>query len=216
MRGAGGRHQLVGTTLRKLAVARDQLLTLNVGMRTALAAIGVAACVLAADPPALAQFKNGNQTVLLDLPRVSQRAVVTQRIGLTDVTIVYHRPLVGGRKVFGDVVPYGRVWRAGANDNTTIEFTDPVSIEGHPLPAGRYGVHMIPGPSEWTIAFSKNSTSWGSFSYDPKEDALRVTVKPAAGPLTEALTYQFTESEAGWGDDRARVGHRGHPLLSWR
>jgi len=178
--------------LHKLAVARDQLLALNVGMRTALAAIGVAACVLAADPPALAQFKNGNQTVLLNLPRVSQRAVVTQRIGLTDVTIVYHRPLVGGRKVFGDVVSYGRVWRAGANDNTTIEFTDPVSIEGHPLAAGRYGVHMIPGPSEWTIAFSKNSTSWGSFSYDPKEDALRVTVKPAAGPLTEALTYQFT------------------------
>jgi hypothetical protein len=142
-----------------------------------------------------AQFKNGNQTVLLNLPRVSQRAVVTQRIGLTDITIVYHRPQTNGRKVFGDVVPYGRVWRAGANDNTTIEFTDPVKIEGQPLAAGRYGVHMIPGEAEWTIAFSNNSTSWGSFSYDPKEDALRVKVKPATGPRREELTYEFTRLE---------------------
>ena len=161
-------------------------------MRTLLTAVGVAT-VLLAGAPARAQFKNGNQTVLLDLPRVSQRSVLTQRIGLTDVTIVYHRPLVGGRTIFGDVVSYGRVWRAGANDNTTIEFADPVSIEGHALPAGRYGLHMIPGPSEWTIAFSRNSTSWGSFSYDAKEDALRVTVKPVKGAFTEALTYQFND-----------------------
>ena len=97
----------------------------------------VAATLIAAAAPGQAQFKNGNQTVHLNLPRTSQRAVLTQRIGLTDVTIVYHRPLMGGRRIFGDVVSYGRVWRAGANDNTTIEFTDPVTVEGHPLPAGR-------------------------------------------------------------------------------
>src|SRR3954470_3003088 len=137
-------------------------------MRPAIRGLALTASfVLAIAIPARAQFKNGNQTVLLNLPRASQRSVVTQRIGLTDITIAYHRPLVGGRTIFGDVVPYGRVWRAGANDNTTIEFTDPVAIQGHPLPAGRYGVHMIPGASEWTIAFSTNSTSWGSFSYDP-------------------------------------------------
>jgi hypothetical protein len=180
--------------VRKLAVVLDQYVAPNGGMRPSLAAIGVAACICAVNAaPAQAQFKNGNQTVLLDLPRVSQRAVVTQRIGLTDVTIVYHRPLVGGRKIFGDVVSYGRVWRAGANDNTTIEFSDPVTIDGHALAAGRYGLHMIPGEAEWTIAFSKNSTSWGSFSYDPKEDAVRLTVKPGKGPFTEALTYEFND-----------------------
>lgn len=140
-----------------------------------------------------AQFKNGGQTTLLDIPRVSQRAVVTQRVGMTDVTVVYHRPQAKGRAVFGEIVPYDEVWRAGANDNTTIEFTDPVTIEGQPLPAGRYGLHMIPSRSDWTIIFSKNSTSWGSFSYDPKEDALRVKVKPSTTASRDLLTYDFTD-----------------------
>src|SRR6267154_2831053 len=82
-----------------------------------------------------------------------------------------HRPSVGGREIWGKTVPYGQVWRAGANDNTTIAFTDDVSIEGKPLPAGIYGLHTIPDKEQWTIIFSKNSTSWGSFSYDEKEDA---------------------------------------------
>jgi hypothetical protein len=163
---------------------------MNAGRVTAAAAVAFVAVSLTTSA---AQFKNGNQTVLLNLPRVSQRAVATQRIGLTDVTIIYHRPLAGGRKIFGDVVGYGRVWRAGANDNTTIEFTDPVTIEGQPLAAGRYGLHMVPGESEWTVIFSRNSTSWGSFHYDPKEDALRIKVQPAAGPHREALTYAFNE-----------------------
>jgi len=149
--------------------------------------------VLAIATPAHAQFKSGNQTVLLNLPRSSPRAVVTQRIGLTDITIVYHRPQVQGRTVFPDVVPYDRVWRAGANDNTTIEFTDPVTIDGHSLPAGRYGVHMIPGTADWTIIFSKNTASWGSFSYDAAEDALRVKVTPAATTFREALTYEISD-----------------------
>jgi hypothetical protein len=154
-------------------------------------------CVVVLWPAAAgAQFRSGSQTVVLTLPTVSQRAVAAQRIGLTDITVVYHRPHVKGRKIFGEVVPYGRVWRAGANDNTTIEFQDPISIEGQALAAGRYGLHMIPGPEEWTVIFSKNSTSWGSFSYDPSEDALRVKVKPSEGPFRELLTYEFTELES--------------------
>lgn len=142
---------------------------------------------------AFAQFKNGSTPTELVLPRVSQHATVTQRIGLTDVTIAYHRPEAGGRKIWGAVVPYDRVWRAGANENTTITFSDDVSIEGHALPAGTYGLHTIPTADQWTVIFSKNSTSWGSFSYDEKEDALRVTVKPHEGEMTEALDYTFDD-----------------------
>jgi hypothetical protein len=133
------------------------------------------------------------QSFLLDLPRPSQHAVLTQRIGITDITINYHRPVVNKRKVWGGLVPYGQVWRAGANENTTIEFTDPVTIEGKPLPKGTYGLHMIPGENEWTVIFSKNSTSWGSFTYDQAEDALRVTVKPQTAEFHEALTYDFDD-----------------------
>src|SRR5258707_1572306 len=141
-----------------------------------------------------AQFKNGNQATELALPTLSQHAVVTQRIGLTDVTINYHAPLVGGRKLFGAApVPYDKVWRAGANENTTIPFSDDVSIEGKPLAAGTYGLHTIPDKDQWTIIFSKNSTSWGSFSYDEKEDALRVSVKPHAAEAFEVLTYVFDD-----------------------
>src|SRR5215472_5224960 len=111
------------------------------------------------------------QSALLDLPRDSQRAEVSQKIGITNITILYHRPLVKGRKIFGGLEPYGKEWRAGANENTIIEFSDPVSIEGKPLAKGTYGLHMIPGETDWTIIFSKNSISWGSFSYDRKEDA---------------------------------------------
>lgn len=133
------------------------------------------------------------QSAVLDLPRESQHAQITQRIGITDITISYHRPLVKGRKVFGGLEPYGTVWRAGANENTTIKFTDAVTVEGKPLPAGTYGLHMIPGENEWTVIFSKVATAWGSFTYDQKEDALRVTVKPQASEFHEALTYDFDD-----------------------
>ncbi|HSM87411.1 MAG TPA: DUF2911 domain-containing protein [Candidatus Limnocylindrales bacterium] len=133
----------------------------------------------------------GAQSALLDLPRASQHATVMQRVGLTSITINYHRPLVNGRKIWGGLVPYGQVWRAGANENTTIEFTDPVMVEGKPLAAGIYGLHMLPAENEWAIIFSRTSTAWGSFSYDQKEDALRVNVKPGPSGFHEALTYDF-------------------------
>lgn len=126
-------------------------------------------------------------------PRQSQRALVSQRLGITDVTVEYHRPLVKGRKIWGDVVPWGQVWRSGANENTVIAFSDPVTVEGQALPAGRYGLHMLPTETAFTIIFSKNSTSWGSFSYDEKEDALRVSVKPGPAEIHEALTYDFDD-----------------------
>jgi len=133
------------------------------------------------------------QSFVLDLPLQSQRAQISQRIGITDITISYHRPLVNDRKVWDALVPYGKVWRAGANENTTITFSDPVQVEGKPLDKGSYGLHMIPAAGEWTIIFSKNSTSWGSFTYDEKEDALRVTVKPKAADIHNALTYDFDD-----------------------
>ena len=133
------------------------------------------------------------QSFVLDLPLQSQRAQISQRIGITDIKISYHRPLVNDRKVWDALVPYGKVWRAGANENTTITFSDPVQIEGKPLDKGTYGLHMIPTADEWTIIFSKNSTSWGSFTYDEKEDALRVTVKPKAADMHNALTYDFDQ-----------------------
>jgi len=133
------------------------------------------------------------QTVMLDLPRQSQHALIAQRIGITDITVNYHRPLVNSRQIWGKVVPYGEVWRAGANENTTVTFTDPVAIEGQPLDKGTYGLHMIPGENQWTVIFSKMSTAWGSFSYKQDEDALRVTVKPQTADFHEALTYDFDD-----------------------
>src|SRR5438445_4485596 len=130
----------------------------------------------------------------LNLPDDSQAAAAKQRIGLTHITVKYHRPLVNGRKIWGGLVPYGKVWRAGANENTTIEFSDPVSVEGKPLAKGVYGLHMIPNPDSWTVIFSKTNTGWGSYSYKQDEDALRVNVKPK--PLSEseeALEFEFED-----------------------
>ncbi len=144
-----------------------------------------------------AQFKDGNQALTIRLPETSQAASVSQTLGLTEVKITYHRPLVNGRKIFGtQIVPYGQVWRAGANENTTIAFSDPVAIEGKTLDRGVYGLHMIPNENSWTIIFSKNATSWGSFTYDEKEDALRVNVTPAKGDFHEALVYDFDDFKA--------------------
>ena len=129
----------------------------------------------------------------LELPDVSQLAHVKQRVGLTDIKISYHRPLVNGRKIWGGLVPLGEVWRAGANENTTIDFSSDVTVEGQALPKGTYGLHMIPTADTWTVIFSKMSTAWGSYTYDQKEDALRVTVKPRPTEMTEALDYVFED-----------------------
>jgi len=130
---------------------------------------------------------------ILPLPEASPHAVATGTLGLTEVTVDYHSPGVKGRKIWGGLVPWDAVWRAGANENTVITFSHPVSIEGHSLPAGSYGLHMIPTEGDWTVIFSRNHGSWGSFSYDEKEDALRVTVTPKPGSPEEWLRYGFTD-----------------------
>lgn len=136
-------------------------------------------------PPVLAQAP------LLNLPQPSPSASVTQQVGVTEIAISYHRPAVGKRKIWGELVPYDQVWRAGANENTTITFSSPVTIGGKKLAAGTYGLHMIPTPKDWTVALSTVSTAWGSFSYDAKEDAVRVTVTPASAAFEESLEYRF-------------------------
>jgi hypothetical protein len=167
----------------------------------------LAGCALVAGPAA-AQF-NG---VTLPPSGGNQRATVVQQIGLVRVSIEYSSPHVHSPagedrkgKIWGTLVPYGMAdlgfgscgkecpWRGGANENTVFTTSHDIKVQGQPLPAGAYGLHFIPGKDEWTIIFSKNATSWGSFFYDPKEDALRVTAKPEAAEYREVLTYEFPE-----------------------
>lgn len=129
----------------------------------------------------------------LQLPRVSQKASVSQRIGLTDVSITYSRPGVKGRTIWGGLVPYNEVWRTGANEATTISVSDDVKIDGQPLPAGNYSIHTIPGKDSWTIIFNKVDKQWGSFDYDKTKDALRIQVKPQEGPNQEWMVFSFPE-----------------------
>ncbi len=137
--------------------------------------------------------------------RPSLKAGVSQVLGVdTNITIVYSRPGVRDRKIWGELVPYGMApgnnysqgkpfpWRAGANEKTTIEFSKDVSVEGQPLPAGKYGIHMIPGETQWVIIFSKNSTG-SAYVYNEAEDALRVTVTPVKAPYQEWLQYGFDD-----------------------
>ncbi len=138
-----------------------------------------------------------SQSAVTTLPRVSQKAAAYQVIGISKVKVVYSRPAVNDREVWGKLVPYNAPWRAGANENTTITFTSDVKIEGQELSAGTYGLHMIPTEADWEIAFSKNSKAWGSYSYNPEKDALKVSVKPQKSDhFYELLTYTFDVVEA--------------------
>jgi hypothetical protein len=139
----------------------------------------------------------------------NKKAAISERIGLTDVTVNYDRPAVKGREgqIWGKLVPEGYTdqgfgtskaapWRAGANENTMITFSTDVMVEGKPLPAGKYGFFIAYGATECTLIFSHNSSSWGSFFYDPKEDVLRVTVKPVAlDKEVERLRYEFVDQK---------------------
>lgn len=182
----------------------------------------LAATVLAA-APAFAQ-----PGVTLPPNGENQLSSVTQGIGLVRVSVTYNSPDVHGStgedrrgKIWGELVPYGLSnlgplgvcgddcpWRGGANENTVFTTTHDVKVQGQPLPAGSYGVHFIPGREEWTVIFSKTNNAWGSYFYDPKEDALRVTAKPEKGPYTEWLTYEFIDRKP----DRATVALRWEDL----
>lgn len=164
----------------------------------------------------------------LRTPRPSQKASVMQTVGVTDITITYSRPGVKGRTIWGDppagaatttatlddararaqgavIVPYGHVWRAGANEATQFAVTDDVLVNGQPLKAGTYSLHAIPGKDEWTLIFNSDAGQWGSFSYDEKKDVLRVKAKPQAGAdVQEWLQYTFEPV----GENSARVSLR--------
>ncbi len=151
------------------------------------------------------------------LPRVSPKASVMQIIGTTEVAITYSRPAVKGRTIWGDwptevagegtldnqntrpagapIVPYGHLWRAGANEATLFVVNDDVLINGQPLAAGKYSLHMIPGKEEWTVVFNKDDGQWGSFTYDAKKDALRVKTKPVV--TTDSKEFLYYGSEIG-------------------
>ena len=148
-------------------------------------------------------------------PRPSPKASVMQTLGVTDVTITYSRPGVKGRKIWGDppagaaagtatlddararpkdavIVPFGRVWRTGANEATTFQVTDDVLVNGQPLKAGTYSLHTIPGRDEWTVIFNSDPGQWGSFAYDEKKDVLRIKAKPeTAADSQEWLAFQI-------------------------
>jgi Protein of unknown function (DUF2911) len=163
-----------------------------------------------------APYASGQQQPQVRVPRPSQKASVMQTIGVTDVTITYSRPGVKGRTIWGDalptqtakgeatldnqnerpkdavIVPWGHVWRAGANEATMFVVTDDVLINGQPLKAGTYSLHTVPGKEEWTIIFNNDAGQWGSFTYDEKKDALRVKAKPQmVSESQEWLTYSF-------------------------
>jgi len=114
----------------------------------------------------------------INLPAPSPTATLTQMVGLTNVTINYSRPSMNDRTIFGDLVPYGKLWRTGANMATKISFEDDVKIGGKDLPAGTYALFTIPDKSEWTIIFNKNPNQGGTGNYKESEDALRILVKP--------------------------------------
>jgi hypothetical protein len=150
-------------------------------------AVLIAAGAIAQQTPAAPQ---------VNYPRPSQHASVTQTIGTTDMTITYSRPGVKGRTIWGALVPYDKVWRTGANEATKISFSDDVTINGQPLPKGTYSLHTIPGKDEWTIIFNKVANQWGSFTYDPAQDALRVTAKPHGDEYNELVTFAIPKVTA--------------------
>lgn len=147
----------------------------------------LAAAALAA--PALAQ---------LEAPPPSPKATLTQRVGLTDVTISYSRPSVRGRAIWGELVPWDKPWRTGANAATTITLSDDVTIEGQKLAAGTWSIVTIPGKDEWTVAFNSDTKLWLDTQYDAAKDVLRVKAKPQAAPMRETLQIDFpTVSQTG-------------------
>lgn len=126
-------------------------------------------------------------------PQPSSTQTVNQGFGLGNISLVYSRPNVKGRTIFGGMEPYGTVWRTGANSATVIKFTDDVTMDGNKVPAGEYGLFSIPGQNEWTIILSKQPKQWGAYSYKEADDFLRFKVKTERLPaLTETMTIVFT------------------------
>jgi hypothetical protein len=136
----------------------------------------IAALVLALAAPAVADIQ---------LPEASPASTIAQEVGISKVTVAYHRPGVKGRKIWGDLVPTGKVWRLGANDATTLQFSHDAKINGQKVPAGTYGLFAIPTANEWTLILNKQSKQWGAYFYKAEDDLLRFTVKPETAEARE-------------------------------
>ncbi|MBK9512501.1 MAG: DUF2911 domain-containing protein [Flavobacteriales bacterium] len=136
-----------------------------------------------------------------DLPQPSPKSTVQQVVGLTNVTVEYSRPSAKGRKVFGELVPFGQVWRTGANGCTIIEVDSEIMVEGNPLPAGKYSVFTMPNEEVWVVYFNKNVEAWGEGDRKPEEDVLSVKVAPSRGETTETFTIDFADVK----DDKAML-----------
>lgn len=135
-----------------------------------------------------------NQAQNFETPRPSPNATVSQTVGVTHITIDYSSPGVKDRTIWGELVPFGEVWRTGANEVTSITFDDQVKINGNELSAGTYGIHTIPGETEWEIIFSKDTEVDAGSNYDPEKDALRIKVKPEEAPFIERMIFIFTNT----------------------
>jgi hypothetical protein len=130
----------------------------------------------------------------LELPRPSPLARVMQQVGLTEVTVEYSSPAVAGRKVYGELVPFGELWRAGANAATKVTFSRDVKVGGQDVPAGTYALFAIPNAAEWTIILNKNANQGGTRDYDQKLDQVRITAKPQTIPARERMTFIFANT----------------------
>lgn len=130
-----------------------------------------------------------------DKPKPSPAATAEGKIAGADVKIDYHQPSAKGRKIMNDLVPFGKVWRTGANDATTIEISEDVKVEGKALPKGKYSLFTIPGEKDWVIIFNKTAKQWGAYDYDEAQDALRVKVKPGkTSDFVETFNIAVTDS----------------------
>lgn len=123
------------------------------------------------------------------LPQASPAATVSLAVGTTDIVVTYHRPGVKGRRVWGELVPFEKVWRLGANEATTIAFTDPVKVAGRDLPAGTYALFAIPGRERWTMILNRQAQQWGAYFHDPEQDVLRFEVTPEPAPFMEWMVF---------------------------
>ena len=146
------------------------------------------------------------------IPRESNRQDVMQMVGDTKISISYHRPNVKGRKIWGELVPYGEVWRTGANNATLIEFSNDVTVNGQVLKKGKYSLHTLPTAANWTIIFNKVADQWGSFTYDAKEDVLRVEATPVSLPFKETMTIDFAKVLGNIAEIHIRWGELAVPL----
>jgi hypothetical protein len=175
----------------------------------------IAAAVVAIALPALSQIR---------LPESSPAAKVTQEVGISSATISYHRPGVKGRKVWGELVPYGKVWRFGANEATTLELSHAAKVGGQSVPAGRYALFAIPGEKEWTLVLNTQAQQWGAYSHDPAKDLVRFNVAPQSGAMAEWFTIEMRpvlnnaiQVESAW--ERVRVPFTiefDTPALVWK